>query len=575
MSTRTGRSRLVSCIGTVLLCLYSTTTVVSGEVGQWYHGPLPRTSSYLSPRPTDEEFLEIVPPLRPLPEFSPEDVERGMVVWWGDYSQFLFSEQPPNREDLARQPIARTAPGEDEPLILGLWGIEDVGLVTLQVKESAFPLTIRCVEFASRYVPTRYQGREIEGGRVIGFATHLPEAGTAEVTRGANTVFWINVEVPAGTAPGTYDLLFELIIHQREVIEIPATVEVLDFVLPRADIAFGMYFRPHGFVVSRYTKPHLMRTYWRDMARHGMTSTTLYFYQMAPFDLAGNLQFEGNPDIQSLRDMMEDGLLTADIPIMILSWGPDGIDKAKAISAAQREYGLPEFLQYSRDEPPLTAQVRAGIETEQPVRPYTRLITAMTDLAAIAYGHLIDVWVVHVGVISPTIRRQAGEYRAELWTYDCTARGTGNAPRSRFYAGLYTWALYLKGNFIWCYHEHYSWEGDRVTTHSMVLPSDSGPVPSVAWEARREGVEDYRLLKYLEALIPTDAPSQASRDAAAWLKELRSRVDWYLMRNRLPYDYPWDGAELLPMCPNFSPAELAQIRAQTIEYIEEITADGT
>lgn len=562
--------------GLLLLCLLGGASALEGEVGQWYHGPLPHTSIHLYPRPTDEEFLKIVPALRPAPEFSAEDVERGMAIWWGDYSEFIFSEQPPSPEDLARQPLARTPAGEDEPLVLGLWGIEDVGLVTLQCKEPPSPIqtTIRRVEFAPRYVPTRYQGREIEGGRVIGFATHLPEAGTAEVKEGASTVFWINVEVPVGTAPGTYQLAFELIVHGRRVIEIAAAVEVFDFVLPRADIAFGMYFRPHGFVVGRYTKPELLRAYWRDMARHGMTSTTLYFYQMSPFDVAGNLQLEGNPDIQSLRDMMEDGLLHADIPIMILSWGPDGVDKAKTISAAQREWGLPEFLQYSRDEPPLTAEVRAIIESEQPVREYTRLVTAMTDASVIAYGHLLDVWVVHSGVISPLVGKLAQEYNAELWTYDCTMRGCGNTPRNRFYAGLYTWALGLQGNFIWCYHEHYSWEGDRYSTHSFVLPSDAGPVPSLAWEARREGVEDYRLLRLLESLIAAHSQSEIAQQAATWLDELRGRVDWYLARNCPPYDYPWDGPEIYPMCPNFSPGELAEVRAQTIEYIQEMSANG-
>ncbi len=528
----------------------------------------------LRPRPPDEEFLKIVPPLRPIPEFSPDDVEQGMAIWWGDYSQLLFSEQPPTPEDLARQPVAQTPPGEDEPLILGLWGIEDVGLVTLRVKESAFPATIRHVEFAPRYVPTRYQGSDIEGGRTIGFATHLPESGTGEVKQGANTVFWINLQVPPETAPETYGLTFELIVHQRqEIVELSATVEVRDFTLPRADIAYGMYFRPTTQVDERYRTPELMRAYWRDMARHGMTSATLYNYQKPLFDENGALQLDGNPDIQRVQDMIADGLLTPDIPIMLLSCGLDE-QKAKVLSAELKERGLPEFLQYTWDEPPLSKKVRDSLGAQQPLRKHTRLITALNDVAAMAYADLLDVWVVHCGLISPEIQKLAQEYDAEVWTYTCTARGMGNAPFNRFYAGLYTWALGLEGNFIWCYHEHYSWEGNRNATHVWVLPSDGGPVPSVEWEARREGVEDYRLLKYLESLIAAHADSEVAQEAQAWLEEIRGRVDWYLARNCPPYDYPWDGPELCPMCPNFEPEELSQVRARAVQYVLQLSEQG-
>jgi len=525
----------------------------------------------LRPRPTDEELLNIVPPLRPTPEFTDDQMAGGMAIWWGDYSQLLFSEQPPSAADLARQPVAKTPPGEDEPLVLGLWGIADVGLVTLRVRESPFPVTIRRVEFAPRYVPTHYQDSDIEEGRVVGFATHLPENDTGEVKQRANTIFWINVQVPAGTEAGRHGLTLELIVHQRqEIIELPATVEVLDFTVPRADIAYGMYFRPTAQVDPRYRTPELMHAYWQDMARHGMTSATLYNYQKPLFDENGALQLDGNPDIQRVEDMMADGLLDADTPMMLLSCDLNE-EKARLLSQALSERGLPEMLAYSWDEPPLSKKVRDQLSTQQPIRQHVRLVTALNDAAAIAYADLLDVWVVHSGLISPQIQALARDYGAELWAYNCTARGMGNSPFNRFYAGLYTWALQLEGNFIWCYHEHYSWEGDRNAVHTWVLPSDGGPVPSVAWEARREGVEDYRLLRHLESLIAAEPQRAEAQAAQQWLDEIRGRVDWYLARDLPPHIYPWDGPELYPMCPNFQPSELAAVRAQAVEHIMSLS----
>ena len=64
------------------------------------------------------------------------------------------------------------------------------------------------------------------------------------------------------------------------------------------------------------------------------------------------------------------------------------------------------------------------------------------------------------------------------------------------------------------------------TNHDFALPSHSGPVPTVAWEARREGVEDYRVLRLLESRIKANASASAVDEARRYLVELRSRVSW-------------------------------------------------
>ena len=101
---------------------------------------------------------------------------------------------------------------------------------------------------------------------------------------------------------------------------------------------------------------------------------------------------------------------------------------------------------------------------------------------------------------------------------------------------------------------------------NFVLPSEAGPVPSVAWEARREGVEDYRLLRLLEKRIAEHPDSEAAKEAKKWLDEIRSRVNWNLIQGMPKSLYPWDSPEVYPMCPEFQPEELSQIRAQAIDY---------
>ena len=195
-----------------------------------------------------------------------------------------------------------------------------------------------------------------------------------------------------------------------------------------------------------------MRAYWRDMARHGMTSISLYNTDQPVIGDDGKPNLDGHRDIENLKDMMEDGLIHPDIPIMLLEGFPT-FEKhnAAALAALRNELkrrNWPEFLVYGPDEPSGNDQVRQKFESRQPWRKRFRLVTAIFDWAIEAYGDKLDVWVMHAGQISPELQKLAAEKGSELWTYSCQHVGRGNLPASRFFAGMYTWALGLKGNFV-------------------------------------------------------------------------------------------------------------------------------
>ena len=579
------------CAGVALvaaaLCLALLTSAFADEeaasrVMEWRQYPTPHGTPE-TPRPPDEAFLKLVPPLKRLGALSDEAKQLGVAVWWADYGQHVFSEQPPTDEDLARAPVIRTPAGEDEPLVLALWGTRDVGEVTVKVFKPVFPVTIRKVEFDPRKIPAGYFDHKIEGGRTVGIPTYLPEGNKGEVTAGANTVFWITVSVPPDATPGTYSMKGRVILHKASKgIDLPITVEVLPFDLPRAKIAYGMYFRPSAKTLknARDRTPEMLRFYWRDMARHGMTSATLYNYTRL-HDGDGNLKLDSVPVLGWLKEMIEEGLVTPDVPVMFLDGG--GIDlanpKAPEILAALKEEiakrGWPEFLYYGPDEPAVNEKSLANFERLQPMREYFRIVTAISDEATDAYADLLDVYVVNVGCTNPEIQKLAADKQAELWNYTCHNRGRGNAPFQRFYAGIYTWALGLKGNFIWAYTENYTREKGRYLPWSpiycYVVPGDEGVVPSIAWEARREGVEDYRILTLLEERIAEHPDSDVAREAKTWLETIRKRVDWYVSRDMPPSLYPWDGPEIYPLCPNFDPSEFSKIRAKAIEYIRKLS----
>ena len=104
-----------------------------------------------------------------------------------------------------------------------------------------------------------------------------------------------------------------------------------------------------------------------------------------------------------------------------------------------RNRGLPELLLYGQDEPAVNDKTRTAFESLQLVRSAMRIVTAISDHAAEAYGDLLDVWVVHAGRLTPKIRERMKQKGTGLWTSDCNHRGRGNTTQDRFYAGFSRW----------------------------------------------------------------------------------------------------------------------------------------
>ena len=583
MSSRIARI-FAGMVVVVVLCVCSG--AAEERVIEWRQYPVPHGTPE-TPRPPDADFLKLVPPLREAPAFDDETTKRGVAVWWADYGQHLFSEQPPTDADLSRKPVIRTPAGEDEPLVLALWGLSDVGEATLRANDPVFPVNIRTVEFEPRAIPSDYFDLHIEGGRNVGISTYLPERAAVQIQAAANVAFWLTVSVPADADPGAYEIALRLILKDaKKVVTLPVTVEVLPFKLPRAKIAYGMYFRPpeEAFKNPRDRTPEMLRFYYRDMALHGMTSATLYNYARIHDD-DGNVKLDGVPILEQLKVMIEEGLVTPDVPVMFLDGG--GIKLANphldAILAAFKKdiaaRGWPEFLYYGPDEPSVNEKSLAAFKLIQPVRKYFRIVSAISDHSASAYADLLDIYIVNAGRTTPEIQKLAPDKGVELWNYTCHNRGRSNAPFQRFYAGIYTWALRLKGNFIWAYTEGYTRENGVYLPWSpiycYVVPSDEGVIPSIAWEARREGIEDYRLLTLLESRIAANPETDVAKDARTWLESVRRNVDWYISRNMPPSLYPWDGPEIYPLCPNFDPSEFSQIRAKALDYLLALSEEST
>ena len=253
------------------------------------------------------------------------------------------------------------------------------------------------------------------------------------------------------------------------------------------------------------------------------------------FTIAGRETRGGSPEryeISSVSKVGDDrwrfdvrmvyGSVDATLPVVVpIVWAGMGSNPAlwKMVLDEGRRSNWPEIARYGVDEPgdaERNQSVRKemkGINAFRAKYPEygLRMTTALGSSRGIqTVGHYFDIW---IGCMAQRTGEsgmidQAKMHGKELWTYDCMAAPV-DAETDRYYFGVWAWVSGVKGCSHWAYfcQPHLSY----------VFPTEEELVPSIGWEAIREGIDDYRYLKTLEQL--------ADQARAAGRAELVSEAD--------------------------------------------------
>ena len=93
----------------------------------------------------------------------------------------------------------------------------------------------------------------------------------------------------------------------------------------------------------------------------------------------------------------------------------------------------------------------------------------------------------------------------------------------------------------------------------------------MGWEARREGIEDYRYLRRIEKICKSAEGAEAD-GARKWLAELRARVLGTAIPKNPNCDRfcGWDARDLWTQCPQFERGEFAGIRDQAVKHLLDL-----
>jgi hypothetical protein len=514
------------------------------------------------------------------PSWTTAETDRGYVVFEHNPLERLPADYVPGRKVITDKLSCAMARGEYKSVQFGVYAVGSE-LQNLRIAvTSDLDVTIyrRRTDFVVPAAPTATAADADKRVAPPSASMYLQRGNAlAALPAGASVNFWLTIHAEAGARAGAHPGKIRVEVDGKPAVELDLSVEVRPFVLAPARIPFGMW-----YARGQYNPDNAAHEWiYRDMAAHSQNSVSFSI----PRDF-GEADFtrlplpDDHPMAKIIGLAREAGLVSEHFPCLLESHslyheyreGQTGLSDAQLQAAVawlqgqHQERGWPELIAYGQDEPPVPAPGLREMYTV--LRPLPiRLGTAISARAAYAYGDLHDVWIVHDGQVTPELQAEAARQGAQVWTYTYRLWRQGYDPLiQRFYPGLHTWALKLAGNYVWEYYYGYNW----------VEPVSKETMPTTGWEARREGIDDYRYLQMLEDSIRATPNEPAAVEAAIWLEKLRSRV---ISKYEQDADGYWDAQVGFPAStarvePHMAAAgkpfgamEYEQIRAEAAGYI--------
>jgi len=403
---------------------------------------------------------------------------------------------------------------------------------------------IRVVEFWKRWLTSE---------EYLYMERYLQKKAAVDIPPDTTQRFWLTVHVPDDARAGIYYSEIVITAGETTIKTLTLKVEVLPLTLISSqDMGYFMYFPNWGIPENLRTQEYLEKIFV-DMREHGMATASLYLFPWATvngeyqftFDHPGEYgQFAFGPTMDVLRDTR---LLAPGMPAIWIGADMVGPYTWKRVLDEAKERNWPELVFYMQDEPYTEERIENArrlmemldeFKKQYPEYESIRTTTAI-DLTGIeAVGQLYDIWICWASDLSGdrAIAETAKQTNILLWSYDCRL-GQVDAETSRYYFGLWAWKAEVKGCSLWAYSDWQNPAGirdwDYIDEHldeveldfAFVYPSSDGPVPSIGWEAIREGIDDHRYLTTLTIAIENAKAAGREVLAEAAEKVVKEIVD--------------------------------------------------
>ena len=485
-------------------------------------------------------------PEGPPPVATAEDREAGYVLFAPNYLRRVFPNSVALAQERGQSVSLAASLGEYEPLTVAIYPLEDLARCRVRVTDLVGPGEARiggdCVD-----VRTVRHLRQIPGQKGSEYAKQymiVPELleakATAEVKAQTTQQWWITVRVPRDATPAEYagDILVESAKGPVRRLGLRLRVLPVRLELPK-DHQFGMYWGPWRPGEDPVSEERILAEL-RDMREHGMNSVALSAPASVSRAESGRYEFDLETVTRALELLKQEGLAQPipwahTFPPVDTDFGSEEhLRQVKAfVEHAGRDFAarnLPEILWYPRDEAwsdPRKEEARVLYEAIKQVPGARTYGTVRRDTA-----EYLDSWLdVRCHTVSLSggfddrklcaAARTAGDL---FWWYTNACREYPDVVR--FKAGFFFWKTGATGQFYWAYHSPQGNPYDDLDgiDWCVAYPGDGRPIPTIEWEALREGIDDFRYVYSLELAI-AKARAKGSAEAASVAEEAGRLLD--------------------------------------------------
>ena len=559
-------------------------------------------------------YTDVTPP--PAPEFQPtaEEKRRGFALFVPQRETALFPTSAPS--DTAPRATALTAfacRGETEPVNLSVRPVKDFlrSRVRARMTDLVGPSGARIggPDIEAFDVQMLPRGRPSRGQRFRYQGYLLRKAGRRYLKRGFTRHYWWNVRIPDRAPAGLYKGHVAIESSDRggtvELARLPVRVRVLSMDLLSSDETGAKLMTPYtpfaGFSQTGYDWDRVAPSYRGDM-RHmracGLNTGMLWGLR----NVASAYLSSGRVPLAALNSVAPYWRVCKQVgfpyvfsyafqSMTSIAWrtadsnrfakrlkdsylGPKHRaalrEVVKTVTDFQKQRDLPTLIVSIMDE----AICHGG---KKSLPAYTRMVQYFAELkkefgirhCVLDYSKVVDGFVKGLDICAPNRYGTQENFAkmkavgAEPWLY--------NTGMERFQFGYYCWRADLKGLWVWYYcHVRDSQIFPFRSIGVMACQTATGPIPTVNSQWVREGVDDLRYLRTLEAYIRRGlksgkpAAQAAARAGKKALDELRASMTVNF------FHYTMNRAEGGPAPDAWDPCALDALRWKIARHAESI-----
>ena len=394
-----------------------------------------------------------------------------------------------------------------------------------------------------------------------------------ELDKKSPALFCLQVAIPPNAAPGVYSA--PLLWNGKPFATCQLTVD--DFTLPEPPgVTFGLYADGERWTHQNYTDAEILRE-MRDFRAHGMNALMLYPFtdgkiacKDGQFDInLGRFRHEmqlytqvGFPGVAVISFQHADSFLRHALGKDVRKDSPEYhagfLALLETIRKMAEEDGWPKYCIHTVDEPDAAHGAEDAVRSLRWVKEagFDTFNTCYVDFVRSHIGKFLDYRCYNnIGFVTSSTRSRNDEIRQEtldaekqFWWYGtgCYTNGglqqDGNLYSNRFMLGLFNYRTKATGAWTWTflrtnddpYNDFDGNDRHEAKEACICYPSKKGNgfLPTLQWEALREGYYDYLYLAYWEELCK-QAPSELAVDGRGQIQTILDRIPWTCLNRQV------------------------------------------